>query len=1062
MNRQNRLVRCLVLWASLALPSVLSAQLTRGYISGTVSDPSGAVVAVARVTATNRATNIQLETNTNQAGVYRFVAVEPGIYALAFSAPGFETLKVEGIQVGTSQEVVVNQAMKLGAEATIIEVTGSPAGAELAKTTATISRTLDGSFVQNVAVTANTRDVTRLALLAPTVNRAPGSNEFAANGQRARNNNFLLDGTDNNDLSVTLNSNRIIPEGVAEFQVQTTSYSAEFGRNTGAQISIITRGGSNAFHGEAWNFYRANWMEPLSLLNKRSGLTRTPFYIQNQGGGAVGGPIRRDRTFFFGLFEVNDRDEAASAGNATSPVIPTPTGYAALQTVPLRTGQSAASRQSVLNSLSFLPDIHGQVVNYTSVTNVNINGVPIQVGNIRIPLANPHRFYYTQAKVDHRLTSNDSVSYRLQLDQRDQPDVVSNRGFGSRWSGAQAIYGQNHALSHTRNFGTRFINEFRAAYVRRNLDFPENDPVSPSIGITSYFTIGGDPNFPQGRIQNTYQFQNVATSIQGRHSFKFGVDIRRNQLFSRSGFDSKGTWTFSNLADFMNNSALRLDQAVNEASFDSRQTNQYYFFQDDFKVTRNLTFNLGMRYEYSGVPLGFFGAATDEIAATGVPRDTKPDKNNWAPRFGFAYSPSASGGLLGKMFGQGESVFRGGFGMGYDVLFYNILSVNASNYPRVVTSTTTNPVDLFPTLAPKIAVIPPYNPLLAFVNTPVDTQNPTVHFWSLSFQRQFKTSYIFELGYTGNRSYHGVRQGQGNVPILTPEQASTVIASGNPNSIPTVQNRRVNPAWGSRTLIEATALGEYHAMFVRLDKKLSNGLALGTSYTWSANHSDNDESLGVADITNSSPQIPQDFFNNKSEWSRSVFDRPHRFVVHYAYEVPWRYQNFSKHIFGGWQLSGFTEAQSGQPFTIRTGVDSPGIGSATPGRPNFNASGTLTRDPVEGNLRTFITPINGTGIVVAPLTSGGIPLANSMPRGGNLGKNTFRGPGFSQWNFTIMKTISISERIKLQLRNDLINMWNQNNFQNPVATMASPAFGTNSATLLTDTRTMLVSAKIKF
>ena len=309
MNRQNRLVRCLVLWASLALPSVLSAQLTRGYISGTVSDPSGAVVAVARVTATNRATNIQLETNTNQAGVYRFVAVEPGIYALAFSAPGFETLKVEGIQVGTSQEVVVNQAMKLGAEATIIEVTGSPAGAELAKTTATISRTLDGSFVQNVAVTANTRDVTRLALLAPTVNRAPGSNEFAANGQRARNNNFLLDGTDNNDLSVTLNSNRIIPEGVAEFQVQTTSYSAEFGRNTGAQISIITRGGSNAFHGEAWNFYRANWMEPLSLLNKRSGLTRTPFYIQNQGGGAVGGPIRRDRTFFFGLFEVNDRDD---------------------------------------------------------------------------------------------------------------------------------------------------------------------------------------------------------------------------------------------------------------------------------------------------------------------------------------------------------------------------------------------------------------------------------------------------------------------------------------------------------------------------------------------------------------------------------------------------------------------------------------------------------------------------------------------------------------------------------------------------------------------------------
>jgi hypothetical protein len=380
----------------------------------------------------------------------------------------------------------------------------------------------------------------------------------------------------------------------------------------------------------------------------------------------------------------------------------------------------------------------------------------------------------------------------------------------------------------------------------------------------------------------------------------------------------------------------------------------------------------------------------------------------------------------------------------------------------VVNSVTTNPVDEFPRLAPKIATIPPFNPLLAFVNTPSDTQNPTAHFWSLSFQRQFKSNYIFEIGYTGNRSYHGIRQGQGNVPILTQAQATIVIASGNANSIPSFQNRRVNPAWGSRTLIEATALGEYHAMFVKFDKKLSGGLLVGGNYTWSANFSDNDESLGITDITNSSPQIPQDFFNYRSEWSRSVFDRPHRLAIHYSYEVPWRYQNFSRHIFGGWQFSGFAEAQSGQPFTIRTGVDSAGIGSATPARPNFNASGTLRRDPVEGNLRTFTTAINGTGIVVAPLTSGGIPLANSMPLGGNLGKNTFRGPGFSQWNFTIMKTISISERIKLQLRNDLINMWNQNNFQNPVATMASPTFGTNSATLLTDTRTMLVSAKIKF
>ncbi|MEW5979145.1 MAG: carboxypeptidase regulatory-like domain-containing protein [Acidobacteriota bacterium] len=1058
------------IWLAAVLPMLFmsvpgQAQLVRGFISGTVTDPSNSVIVGAEVTIANKATNLETKAQTNEIGFYRFVAVEPGQYMITFSAPGFETVKVGNIQVATTQEVVVNQVLKLGPEATVVEVTDAPPGVELAKATATIDQKLDGKFVQEVAIVANTRDVTRLALLAPTVNRAPGSNEFAANGQRARNNNFLLDGTDNNDLSITLISNRIIPEGVAEFQVQTTSYSAEFGRNSGAQVSVITRSGTNVFHGEGWNFYRANWMEPLSLANKRSGISRTPWYVQNQGGGSMGGPIKKDRTFFFGLFEVNSRREKPDAGNATSANIPTPAGFAALQTVPLRDGQSVDSRQAVLKALGFLPEIHQQVTNYTNMRNVVINSVPIEVGNIRIPLANPHRFYYVQGRVDHRLTNNDSLSYRLQLDKRNQPDLVSNLAFGSKWSGAQTVYGQNHALSHTRNFGAHFINEFRGAYVRRNLNFPENDPVSSTVGITGFFTIGGSSNFPQGRIQNTYQFQDVATYISGRHSFKFGGDLRRNQLFSRSGFDSKGTWTFGSLADFLNNRATLLRQAVNEATFDARQTNQYYFFQDDFKVTRTLTLNLGLRYEFSGVPFGFFGAANDQIAAAGVPRNTRPDKNNWAPRLGFAYSPNGSGGVFGKLFGEGQSVIRGGFGVGYDVLFFNILSVNANNYPRVVNSDTTNPVDLFPTLAPKTPTLPPFNPLSGFVNAPVDTQNPTTHFWSLSFQRQFRSSYVFELGYTGNRSYHGIRQGQGNPPILTSQQAATVIATRNPNSIPTAQQRRVNPAWGSRTLIEATALGEYHAMVLRFDRRFSRGLVVGSNYTWSSNFSDNDESLAVSDITLSSPQVPQDYFNFRNEWSRSVFDRPHRFVVHYLYEIPWSAANFSRHILGGWQVAGFTEWQSGQPFTIRTGVDSVGTaagGTNPPGRPNYNAGGILTRDPVEGNFRTFSTPIDGTGIVVAPLTAGGIPLANSMPGGGSLGRNTFRGPSFSQWNFTLMKTVPLWERVKLQLRSDLVNLWNHNNFQNPEGRMNSPTFGANTATLISDSRTMLVSAKIRF
>jgi hypothetical protein len=349
------------------------------------------------------------------------------------------------------------------------------------------------------------------------------------------------------------------------------------------------------------------------------------------------------------------------------------------------------------------------------------------------------------------------------------------------------------------------------------------------------------------------------------------------------------------------------------------------------------------------------------------------------------------------------------------------------------------------------------------VNSPSDTQNPATNFWSFGIQRQFKSNYILEIAYTGNRSYHQIRQGQLNPGLLTQAQAQTVIAGG---SIPSLQARRVNPAWGSRVLIESTALGEYHGTFVRLDKRMSNGLVFGANYTWSGNWSDNDESLGVTDIVNSSPQVPQNYFNYRNEWSRSVFDRPHRFVVHYSYEIPWITSGPTalRHIFGSWQMSGFTEHQSGQPFTIRTGVDSGGSGTIAPWRPNYNAAGTFSQDAVERNLRTFSTPINGSGIVVTPLTAGGLPLANSMSNGGSLGRNTFRGPDLANWNFSIAKSIPLSERLKLQFRGDFIDMWNHRNFQNPEARMNNTAFGANTANLVTGVggRTMLLGAKIRF
>jgi outer membrane receptor protein involved in Fe transport len=1034
--------------------AILVLQLIRGFVSGSVTDSTNAVIPGVQIVLTNKQTNIPRETVTNELGFYRFVAVEPGEYTLEFRKSGFETHRVDNVTVKTAQEVVINQTLAL-APATVEIAVVETLGAELAKTTATVDRTfVEREIVElPMQVYNGTRDITRLALLAPTVTRAPSFTEFSANGQRSRNNNFILDGVDNNDTSVSLNSIRIIPEAVQEVQVQTVAYSTEFGRSSGAQFSAVTRAGTNQYHGDAWEYYRGNWMEPLSLTNKRAGLRETPRYTLNQFGGDLGGPIFKDRTFFFGLLEANRRREAASGANATAATIPTPAGYAALSNVPLGTGETATARLAALSALSFLPDIHSIVKSYQGVQNTLINGVPIETGTIRIPVARPSNFWYSVGRIDHRLSAKDNLSYRYHFDQSDQPNVTSNLQFGTRFGASSSIRRQNHAISYTRTFTNRFLNEARVAYVRGRLGFPENDPTSPTVTINGFFTIGGLSVFPQGRTEQLYQYQDVATYISNRHSLKFGLDVRHTNLFNRLGSNSKGTWTFATLADFLNSTPLNLTQAVNEASFEAKQWNQAYFFQDDFKATKDLTFNLGLRYEYSTVPFGFFGATDPAIRAVGIPGPVQPDKNNWAPRVGFAYSPSKPAGFLRSLLGEGQTSIRGGFGMAYDVLFYNILIQASNNYPRIVTSTLTPPAtaNLFPTLAPKTAVVPPLNPLTTvFINVPEDTQNPTTNFWTLSVQRQFRTDYILELGYAGNRSYHQIRQRDANPGVLTADQAATVISTGNPNS---VTIRRLNPAWGPRTLLEPAATGEYHAGYVKFDKRMSKGLLVGANYTWSATFSDNDEAFGGNDVVSSSPQVPQNFFNYRNEWSRSAFDRPHRVAVYYLYDLK---------ALGGWQISGETEAQSGQPFTIRTGVDTVGsLATAFPGRPNYNPNGVFMQDPVTGDLRTFVIPTNGTGIVTAPLGPNGI-LANSMPGGGNLGRNTFRGPSFQNWNLSVMKKVSFKERWQLQIRSDFVNVWNHNNFQNPVAVMSSPAFGQNTATPVTDTRLIMLSAKLKF
>lgn len=1058
--RRNWLVLSCSLWWVVGLTVVGWGQLTRSALTGTVTDQTGAAVVGARVVVTNQDTNQVRETTTNDSGSYRVAALDPGIYRVVVEKEGFKRGEYTDIRVISATDTGLNVTLEIGEQADTVTVSAESIVA-LNRNSPTIGATFEARRVVELPLSAG-RDINNLAVLSPNAFRAPGSSGISVNGQRARNNNFTIDGSDNNDISVTIPTVGLAPEAVQEFQIQTNPYNAEFGRNSGGQINVITKSGTNEFHGQAFIYYLGSGLNTLNNLEKQRGLRSQPRFNTNQVGGDFGGRVIRDKTFFYGFFQANLTRTGQLLGPQTR--IPTPAGFAALSTVPLRPAsgtnpaQTAASRQAILDSIRFLQDVYALNPTFINLSTININGVPIQTGVVQLPITQPADEYNYVVRGDHQFSASNRLTGRYIFTQSKQPNVVSNLQFGSRFAGAQNIRDQNLAVSDTHTFSPTLLNEFRFSYIRRNLQFPENDPTTPTTNIGGAFTIGGLSNFPQGRIQNSFQFQNLLTKQLGNHTLKAGFDIRYIQLDNTAAFNSKGTFTFNNLADFLNNNVFQFQQALQTASFDARQISQFYFFQDDWRVTPSLTLNLGIRYETNDVPFGFFGARDPESRSVGVPGPVRRDNNNVAPRIGFAWNPRVEGdGFIATMLGTDRTVFRGGYGVSYDVLFYNILTVNASNYPRVVVGQQNNILDQYPRLLP-VTGRPVFNPLATYVNTPEDAQNPRSEYYSFNFQRQFFRDFVLEVGYTGSRSFNGINQIHTNFATLTPAQIADAQA-GRP--VPGVQARRLNPNWGARILIATSARASYNAGYIDLRKRFSYGLQFGLAYTFSKLLSDNDESLGVAAIAVPSPQVPQDFTNiRRGERSVSAFDRPHRVVFNFVYEIPWLKSapKWTEYLFGGWQLSGVVERQSGQPFTILTGVDTNGNGVAGD-RPNFNPNGTFTLDPVTRNLRTFSNP-RTTGQYFVPVVGAtGFPLINTVGNG-TAPRNSLRAEPFNNTNLSLLKRIKLLERYSFELRADYFNVFNQDFYGIPVNNMNSPDFGRNLNAW--GRRTLTLSGRFRF
>ena len=408
--------------------------------------------------------------------------------------------------------------------------------------------------------------------------------------------------------------------------------------------------------------------------------------------------------------------------------------------------------------------------------------------------------------------------------------------------------------------------------------------------------------------------------------------------------NTKGTFVFNNFQDFINNNAFSFAQALQTSSFFAVQTQQYYFVQDDWRVRPNLTLNLGLRYETANNPFGFFGATDAQSLASRVPGPVKRDNNNFAPAVGFAYSPQCDGGLCAAVFGDGAPSIRGGFRRTFDLLFYNILVVNASNFPRVVVGQQNNVLNVYPNLLP-VSGTPVFNPLATFVNTPPDAEAPESYLYSLSWQRQFGGDYFVEFGYAGSRSLNQVNQLRANPAVLTEAPAATVRAGG---TIPSVQARRLFPQFGQRVLIATSAQATYNAGYVNVNKRFSDGLQFGVAYTFSKLMDNNSESLGVAAITGGSPQIPQDFFNINAEKSLSAFDRRHRLVANFLYEVP---------------TPGATSSRGASGTRSSAGGKSRASSRASPGSPSPSrraSTRTATASSATARTTTRTAPCNST------------------------------------------------------------------------------------------------------
>ncbi|MBI4906319.1 MAG: TonB-dependent receptor [Acidobacteria bacterium] len=1040
----------------LTLPSLL-AQTSRGTVSGFVSDPTAAAIAGAKVELKSLSTGVNRETTTNESGIYRFDAVDLGAYEVTVSSPGFQQLKTQSFEVVAGQIRTIDARLEVGEQKNVIQV--SAEAAQLQVEAPVRGANLDTTSIASLPFAS--RNPVSLALTVPGVssNRAGfGVNTFVVNGARGRSNNFLIDGTENNDISVAGQAFQIKNvDAIQEVNVQTSNFDSEFGRAGGGVVNVITKGGTNAFHGTAsflldvTNDDATTLTQSLSDDVKKRGkpLPGTDWWAS----GTIGGPIVRNRLFFFQSFQ----DERQHASGLTDVIVP-----------------SAAGR-STLNSLfpkgrNPRVDLYNEVTSaYNGVANLFTqalgNGRPdIEFGTSTIPYPQTYRDWQSTTRIDYALSPRNQISGRYLIETTPQPiGAINFPGFIT----TQLNRYQNALVSWTRVVSPTLTNELRLPYNRITLAFPI-DPSNPlgktlplyniaglngsGIGRGIAGTFGVQTNLPQGRIANNYDVQDTVSWVKGVHSFRFGTELLRQRsrqfapIVERGALayqTSTGYSGFANFVDDFGGSNGTSQRDFGNPAYYPNLFRQSYFIQDRWRLRKSVTLTLGLRYENFGVPVntlrtpayeGIFNV--DPVNFTGPfsnANKVNADNNNFAPAFGLAWNPSSDSGILGWLLGNQKTVIRTGYQLGYDSFFNNIASNAATSSPNVVATLTTSAVTA--ALPRGTANFSQSLPTVPRALTPLDSQalvlknlrNPYYQRWSFGIQRELRRNVVLDVSYVGSKGTKLFATEQFN-PLVP---SSLRVTPANVASIPASRLvGRLDPLSGSRNIRTNNGSSIYNALQTNLSKRYSSGLSFNVAYTYSKLIDYGSEIFANSNAA-ASAVVPSVLGGLPRERGVSLFDRTHRFVTTYSYDLPFlkSQKNLAGRALGGWTVMGVYSHETGTPVTVTNGLDADGIDGAND-RPNFNPSGQPGVRAIPGNSPTgYINPDLPGRPAIDPSTAQYIALpANSstVTPGvtGNLGRNTFRSGPTNNWDVNFQKGVKITERFQAQFRAEFYNFFN--------------------------------------